>query len=624
MPIRVLSEQLASQIAAGEVVERPFSVVKELLENSLDAGATTIQIEIREAGRKRIQIADNGKGIDAEEMEVAFKRHATSKLQSVEDLNAIATLGFRGEALAAISSVSHTTVVSRAAGAETGIRLEIEGGHVVGRDTVGAPQGTVISVENLFYNVPARLKFLKSNTTEKKLIDELITRYAIAYPSVRFRLAHNGRVTFQTNGNGNVRDVLIAIYGADIARHLVEIEGGEERGEKREERENNQLSTVNSQQSAVNNQQSTVDSSQFTIDNSQFTIISGFIGPPSLHWSNRSHITLFVNGRWIKDHQLTYAVIQAYQNLLPSGRFPLGIIFIELPPQQVDVNVHPTKTEVRFRKGRAPFSAVQRAVRQALLAEAPQGTLSAWRVGSGFEQISPGWEGSLQGHRSGEQSALELAWANEEETAVEGQESLPIEEAGSENQLPIMRVVGQVGAAYIIAEGPDGLFLIDQQAAHERVLYEQLQQQLAEGELERQVLSAGTAVTLIEAHAELVVEKQPLLNSVGFQIEPFGPSTFMIRAVPRLLASQDPAQVVVGLMSSLEIGASPLESEQTLLLKRISQLAAIRSGQTLPPEQLSLLIKKLEKAQNPHTSPDGNPTFIYLSVAQLAQQFGRF
>lgn len=623
MPIRLLSEQLASQIAAGEVVERPYSVVKELLENSLDAGATTIQIEIQEAGKKRIQIADNGRGIPAEEIEIAFRRHATSKLQSVDDLNAIATLGFRGEALAAISSVSQTTIVSRASGEETGTRLVIEGAKVLSRDTVGAPQGTVILIENLFFNVPARLKFLKSNTTEKKLIDELITRYAMAYPHVRFRLTHNNRISLQTNGNGNVRDVLVAIYGPDIARHLLEIEPVEveiiEIGEE----------DFSSQQSAENSQQSTNPQSfdklrtSSPIPDSQ---VKGFIGPPSLHWSNRSHITLFVNGRWIKDNRLTYAVIQAYQTLLPSGRFPLGIIFISMPPEEVDVNVHPTKTEVRFRHGKAPFGLVQRAVRQTLLADAPEGTHSAWRVGAGFEQINAaGWEGQL-GQSGGQQSALELAWATERgqsDQTTNDPEQLPIDEV-NDNQLPIMRVVGQVGASYIIAEGPDGMFLIDQQAAHERVLFEQLRQQLASGTIETQLLSAGTAVTLAESQADIVQEKQALFQSFGFQIEAFGPNTFMIRSVPQLLAAQDPAQVIANLTASLEIGPTPLETEETLLLKRLSQLASIRSGQTLTAEQLAGLIQQLEKTHNPHACPEGNPTFIYLSVAQLAQEFGRF
>ena len=330
MPIHILSDQVASQIAAGEVVERPSSVVKELVENAIDAGATTINIDVQNGGRQSIQIADNGSGIASAEIETAFLRHATSKLQTAADLNAIATLGFRGEALAAISAVSQVTVVSRASDGEAGIRLTMDGGHITNRETVGAPQGTVIAVENLFYNVPARLKFLKSVTTEKRLIDEFITRYALAYPHIRFRLTHNGRITFQSNGSGSTLDVLVAIYGPETARQLLQIEEGEgrseERREKGEEREESPLAPRPSP-----------------------LTVSGFVGPPSLHWSNRNHITLFVNGRYIKDNSLTYAVIQAYHTLLPTGRYPFGLIFITLPPEDVDVNVHPTKTEVRFR-----------------------------------------------------------------------------------------------------------------------------------------------------------------------------------------------------------------------------------------------------------------------------------
>ena len=290
MTIKQLPDQLASQIAAGEVVERPSSVVKELVENAIDAGATTINVDVRQGGRESIQIADNGQGIAAAEIETAFLRHATSKLQTVEDLNAIRTLGFRGEALAAIAAVSHVTIISRAAEADSGVRLVLEGGEVQSRETVGAPQGTVIAVENLFYNVPARLKFLKTAATEKRLIDEFVTRYALAYPQIRFRLTHNGRITFQSSGSGQVQDVLVAIYGPEIARQLLQIG-------------DHSLSPDSEKPSPLANQ----------------IEVTGYAGSPSVHFANRGQITLFVNGRWVKDTRLTYAVIQAYHTLLPSG-----------------------------------------------------------------------------------------------------------------------------------------------------------------------------------------------------------------------------------------------------------------------------------------------------------------
>ena len=619
MAIKVLSDQLASQIAAGEVVERPFSVVKELLENSLDAGATTINVDIRDGGRTLIQVADNGGGISENEIETAFLRHATSKLSSSRDLEAIITLGFRGEALAAIAAVSQVMIVSRAAGEKAGTRLTLAGGKKTSRDAVGAPQGTVIAVENLFYNVPARLKFLKSDNSEKRLIDEFVTRYALAYPAVRFRLTHNGRITFQTSGNGSVRDVLLAIYGPEVARQLLEI------GDLGLEIEEGIAAAV--PKSPIN--QSPIS-------------VSGFVGPPSLHWSNRNHITLFVNGRWIRDNSLTYAVIQAYHTLLPTGRYPLGIIFITVPPEQVDVNVHPAKTEVRFRHDQTPFGTVQRAVRRVLIADTPVRSVSG---GWGMNQFQPqtsSWTGSL-GHGSftrreepGEQAEMELEWGEFEDDTV-GRGEVGREERGEEamsqrpfpalqggDKLPIMRVVGQVGAAYIITEGPEGMFLIDQHAAHERILYEQFLADWQKKRVVSQQLLAGTAVHLSPSQASLLEEYIPALANIGFHVEPFGPQAFMVRGVPGILAKQDPARVLTAVVEDLEQGDTPLQDEiEARLVMRVCKTAAVKAGQTLSNTEMEALIQQLEACHNPHTCPHGRPTLIHLSVAQLAREFGR-
>ncbi len=451
MPIHILSEQLASQIAAGEVVERPASVVKELVENALDAGAKTINVDVRKGGQELIQVADDGQGIPADALETAFRRHATSKLTSAEDLVAIGTLGFRGEALAAIAAVSQLTAVTRTAEEESGSRLVLEAGQPQSRDTVGAPRGTVIAVENLFYNLPARRKFLKTVTTERRLIDEFVTRYAIAYPDVRFRLTHDSRVTFQSGGTGNVRDVLLAVYGAEIAKDLLEIR------DWRLETEERQLSRP---QSPIS--------------------VTGFVGPPSLHRANRSQITIYVNRRWVKDNSLTYAVIQAYHTLLPTGRYPVAVIFVQLPFEQVDVNVHPAKTEVRFRNNNAVFGAVQRATRRTLVEGSPVRNVSLGAATEAVSKQHAGWTGSLDkesfarhaaaGHeQSGPQQNLQLSWPDPLGQESTSPPQVDLARASDEKtSLPIMRVVGQVGAAYIIAEGPDGLFLIDQHAAHER------------------------------------------------------------------------------------------------------------------------------------------------------------
>ncbi len=612
MSIQVLSEQLASQIAAGEVVERPSSVVKELVENAIDAGATTINVDVREGGQQSIQVADNGAGIPAPELETAFLRHATSKLQTSDDLNAIYTLGFRGEALAAIAAVSKVTVVSRAEGETAGTRLELDGGHKTSRDTVGAPQGTVIAIESLFFNTPARLKFLKSVTTEKRLIDEFITRYALAYPAIRFRLVHNNRVTFQTNGSGSVRDVLVAVYGPETARQLLSI--------------NDEMTGGQDDKALDDGDESVVTPSPV-----HRVTVSGFVGPPSLHWANRSQITLFVNGRWIKDNSLTYAVIQAYHTLLPTGRYPLGIIFITMPAEEVDVNVHPAKTEVRFHHASTIFGAVQKAVRQVLVADSPIRGVGAWTLG-GSEPNTPGWAGALDQSafsRRDDQGHLDLNWPMP--TEPDGDDNLPPHQMPAPptanlggNKLPIMRIIGQVGASYIITEGPDGLFLIDQHAAHERILYEQFMAARQQDAVVSQGLVAGTAVHLSPPQATLLSENAALLSQLGFQIEPFGPNAFMVRAVPAILAKLDPARALQAVVDDLERGDKPLEGQiEAKIILRVCKTAAVKAGQTLSTTEMEAMVRQLEACDSPHTCPHGRPTLIHLSVAQLAKEFGR-
>ncbi|MDJ0753264.1 MAG: DNA mismatch repair endonuclease MutL [Ardenticatenaceae bacterium] len=601
MPIRLLSEQLASQIAAGEVVERPASVVKELVENALDAGATTINIDISAGGRKKIQIADNGSGIFAEEVETAFLRHATSKIETAAELEAIHTLGFRGEALAAISAVSQVTLVTRARDAQAGIRLMLDGGNVKSRETVGAPQGTVISIEQLFYNVPARLKFLKTVGTEKRLIDEFVTKYALAYPHVRFRLTHDGRISFQTTGSGEVRDVLVAVYGADIAREMLEI-GEYERGDVQ---------------------------------------VAGFVAPPSLHRANRNQIVLFVNGRWVKDKNITYAIIQAYHTLLPVGRYPIAIVFVRMPLEQVDVNVHPTKTEVRFRHSGHIFSAVQRAVRETIVADSP---IRHFRAGQ-FESLTrpQGWQGHQEqafgrsSDLSWDQLSDPSSWSGQGQLdlsspiidlepglGAQAEDFSPeyIETEG--DRLPMMRVIGQVGSSYIIGEGPDGMYLIDQHAAHERIQFEKFMDAFERQEIPSQRLVAGTAVHLPPDQATRLTDQMAVLEKLGFEIEPFGPNAFMIRAVPAVVARQDPTRVINDIIADLEVGNAPLQEKiEEKIIRRVCKTASVKAGQTLSKQEMDALVQQLERCRNPHTCPHGRPTLIYLSVAQLEREFGR-
>ncbi len=597
MTIHVLPDQLASQIAAGEVVERPASVVKELVENAIDAGATAITVEVRGGGRDLIQVADNGAGIPAAEIETAFLRHATSKLTTADDLWAIRTLGFRGEALASIAAVSRATVVSRATGQTTGVRLVLEGGQSVARETVGAPAGTVIAVENLFYNVPARLKFLKSVTTEKRLIDEFVTRYALAYPGIRFRLSHDGRVTFQTTGSGATADVLLAAYGPDTTRQLIEV----------------QLSEAEEANAGAGGRRS--------------ALVHGYISDPALTWAGRNHILLFVNGRAIRDPRLTFAVIQAYHTLLPGGRYPLALLFVGLPPEEVDVNVHPTKVEVRFRDEGAVFGAVQRAVRRTLLQTTPARGIGGWPTNG---PTAAGW-GSFRPAEDGRglpANQLDIPWQ------LRGPAPEPIEGGGTAEapelpgtaatRLPIMRVIGQVGAAYIITEGPDGLYLIDQHAAHERVLYEQFLAQRRGIHVASQGLVAAATVYMSPSQSRLIEENLPLLTELGFEIESFGPNAFRVRAVPAILSRSDPAEAVAAVVADLENETTPLKTQtEALVIKRVCKTAAVKAGQVLSRVEMEELITQLEACNIPHTCPHGRPTLIHLSAATLARQFGR-
>jgi DNA mismatch repair protein MutL len=592
MAIEILPEQLASQIAAGEVVERPASVVKELIENALDAGARTINIEVRGGGSELVQVADDGAGIPANEVPVAFQRHATSKLHSAEELDAISTLGFRGEALAAIAAVSQLTVVTRAAGAAAGTRLVLAGGREVSRDLVGAPQGTVLAVENLFYNVPARRKFLKSITTEKRLIDEFVTRYALAYPGCRFRLSHEGRVTFHSQGSGGLADVLVAVYGADVAGVLWALEDTPGR-------------------------------------NSGVPVsVSGYVGPPGLHRANRNQITIFVNGRWIRDNRLTYAIVQAYHTLLPTGRYPVAVVFVELPYEQVDVNVHPAKTEVRFRDADAVFAAVQRAARQTLLGGGPARPVSLQSHIGGDWRLPGGWDQNerphFSRHETETQGSFTLDWRPPVAAGEEYGAGRPEPAMMGGEKLPIMRVVGQVGASYIITEGPDGIFLIDQHAAHERILYEQFMAARAAQRIASQGLVASTTVQLPPAQATLLQDRLGLLDELGFQVEPFGPNTFVVRAIPALLARMDPAKALGAVVEDLEGEKEPLaEKTEASIILRVCKSAAVKAGQALSLAEMEAMIGQLEGCQNPQTCPHGRPTLIHLSAMQLARQFGR-
>lgn len=584
MPIRLLSSEVASQIAAGEVVERPASVVKELTENSLDAGAKNVSISIVDAGRTLIEVADDGHGIPAGELELAAARHATSKLVLSDDLFHIQTLGFRGEALASIGSVSQMTITSRVESAKEGARLRVNGGISEKVEKVGAPVGTVVRVENLFYNVSARLKFLKTDTTERRAIDSLVTRYALAYPNVRFKVMDGKQVTLQTAGDGDRRAILASLYGVDVAKQMLEVMASEEG-----------------------------------------LTLTGFISPVSLTRSNRKEITFFINGRWVQEISLNSALLQAYHTLLMVGRYPLTALFLDIPAEDVDVNVHPTKAEVRFRAQDRVFSFVQRSVRKALMAYTPVPAMSPQLWGARSVPSEPRTVG------------IDWSVAHDEQLSVDGDEvqgtrdevSIPNSQSANPQPsfsagVPLLRLIGQIGSTYLVAEGPDGLYLVDQHAAHERVLFEKLMAQHENKSIPSQALLTPDVVTLPPQSAKVLSEQLPFLNHFGFEVEEFGTNTFQVRAMPVLFAGGSPSMALKALVEDFEEDESPLQAEvEARLAARVCKRLAVKAGQALTSEEQRSLLNDLEACQSPRTCPHGRPTMIHLSVDALERQFGR-
>lgn len=601
MPIHILPELVVAQIAAGEVVERPASVVKELLENAIDAGASNIRIEITGGGRQRIRISDDGSGIPPYEVELAFQRHATSKLISAEDLSSIETLGFRGEALASIASVSQLSMITRHIDNESGLLIQLAGSEILRKQSIGAPVGTVITVENLFYNTPARLKFLKKENTEKRQIALFVSRYAMAYAHIRFVLEQDGREVFRSNGSGQLADVIVAAMGLDSFKNMVEVKGHDSASGSRPE-----------------------------------ISVTGFSSVPNLHRADRNHITLFVNGRWIQDTRLSYAITQAYHTFLMTGRYPVAIVMVQLPPSEVDVNVHPTKAEVRFRDPEALFSAVQRAVRRSVVELAQTPAMRSGRFGGlGFSANE--WQNgddaasllpqrqigmNLDLHSAGQYTRAALANPANHHSADEIPEGIGA--PAKPRTLPILRVVGQIGATYIVAEGPSGLYLVDQHAAHERILYEQFMEEHERHEQVAQLSLDAQTITFPPSDAHLVEENLNTLAEVGFTLEPFGPNTFIIRGVPALLANQAPNEVLAGIIADLEAGTSPGQASiEEKIVTRVCKHGAIKAGQILSVDEMQSIIRQLERCKSPHTCPHGRPTMLHMTSEQLAREFGR-
>ena len=587
MPIQQLAPDVAAQIAAGEVVERPASVVKELLENSLDAGATRIDISIRQGGVAEIRISDDGCGIPAPEVVLAFAHHATSKLTTAADLGTVATLGFRGEALPSIAAVSRVTLTSRPPDTDAGTRIEFRYGERVGSTELGCPVGTTVQVVELFGNLPARRNFLRSHAAETSRIQDVVSRYALAFPVVRFTLTADDRRIIDTPGSNRLQETILAIYGAEVAARMLPV---------------------------------------YLVDGD--VTVDGYASAPDLTRHNRSWLTLLVNHRWVYDRSVLYAIEQAYQGVLPERRYPLAVVNLVLPPERVDVNSHPTKREVRFRQESRIFSTVQRAVRDALLTHAPARQATRPMTPTSIPPTTHAVASTpspLMGEGWGEGDSRR---PNHNPPPTPDPMSLPT--ASPTQLVPLrqtlasLRVVGQIRQTYIVAEGEGGMYLIDQHAAHERVVYDRLQQQWARQERTSQPLLVPTPAELTFSQQDTLQEYSELLAVSGFDLEPFGDNAWLLRAVPPQLAanSADPVQALIALLDAVVLEQVVME-RQDALAATIACHGSVRAGMTLATEEMAALLVQLEATPEPHHCPHGRPTVVHFSEYQLEREFGR-
>jgi DNA mismatch repair protein MutL len=553
--IKVLAPEIVSKIAAGEVVERPASVVKELIENCLDAEASQISVEARGGGVELIKVSDNGTGIPASEIELAFHRYATSKIGDLEDLVKISSLGFRGEALPSIAAVAEVDVFSQASSDVVGSHVSLSKGKVVRHERQARPRGTTITVSRLFRYFPARLKFVKSVSTENSHIAHLLSQYALSFPEVRFSLVLDGHISLRTTGNGDLREVVSEIYGFELAESMLKVE------------QKNTLAEV-----------------------------GGLISPPSLVRSNRNCLSFFINRRWVRSPLLTRATEEAYRGLLMDGRHPIAVISISLPAQELDVNIHPAKAQVKFSDEQAVFRNVRKAVEEAL-AKTPMASSKA----------APFLPGSVQWQ------IPRMIMDSEPVFAIAQLPTL---------ELPLLRVLGQLANTYIIAEGPDGLYLIDQHAAHERILYDRVLAQWSQKEVEVQGLLQPITIELSPREEETMKASKELLAAFGFDIESFGSRSYLIRAIPALMARANVIEIIGVLLDDLAGKEGPSLWEEKIA-QSLACHAAIRAGQQLSNEEMRELIKQLEKTKQPRTCPHGRSTMIHVSSHQLEKEFGR-
>ena len=563
--IKILDNDLINKISAGEVIERPASVVKELIENSIDAGATRVTVQVSDAGKKLILVSDNGSGMTKAELELAVQRHATSKITSLDDLFSIRTLGFRGEALPSIAAVSRFEAVS------SGARVVVEGGKLAKSEDYGGPQGTSIEVRDLFYNTPARLKFLKTNYTEQGHIIDAVTKTALSRPSVAFRLRLDGADTLMTSGGGDLLDAVVSIYGAELAESLLPV--------------------------------------QFEKDGIK---VCGLVSKPNISRVDRNYESFFVNGRFVRYFLLNRALEDAYRTLIPGNRYPVGILFIEIDPGEVDVNVHPAKREIKFKKAREVMSVLTSGVASGL-----SKLLGDQDIGPSTLRQDSGQAGSGQGYqemREWKPEMMEIFSETGPRTSDLGLRTLEVTDVQ-----PLIPIYQHKNTYIICTDGEDIIF-IDQHAAHERIIFDELQTVPAQGIApQQQSLLVPENLEFTAKESAVIEENLEEIKQLGFDIEAFGKNSFVVRSVPNMLTKVPAKEMLLELLSEL----SSVEKRKENIFKMIACKAAIKAGDRLSTEEMNQLIKDLYKTENPLTCPHGRPTMVKLSQADFERMFGR-
>ncbi len=607
--IQVLDQYTINHIAAGEVVERPSAVVKELVENAIDAKASAITVEIKSGGIDFIRVTDNGSGIDKEDIFNAFLRHSTSKIESADDLSSISSLGFRGEALSSISAVSQVELITKTSNSMIGTRYQIAGDKREEAEDIGCPNGTTILIRNLFFNTPARRKFLKSSTTEAGYINELMNRLAASKPNVSFKFINNNKVILYTSGNGNLRDIIYNIYGRDIAFNLIPVN---------------------------------VETEDISID--------GYIANPSISRGNRNYENYFLNGRYIKSDIITKAIEEAYKPYTMNHKYPFTSLYIKMDPKSVDVNVHPTKLEVRFEEGNEIYDLIYNSIKNALTTkehirriklaeeksrvketksvnkEAPE-PFEVNRIRNTYLRETPKNQELSESAKETEIGKLrEIVQDSSNIIKKQKNKNQEIEQYSflSKEAIKEHRIIGQVFLTYWLVEYEEKLYIIDQHAAHEKVLYEKTIKDLKEKNILKQNLNPPIILTLSMREKEVVEKFKDEFSALGFEIEYFGGNEYAIREIPSDLDGLAQKDIFIELIDNLTDETYKQSSE--VIIDKVASIAckaAVKGNQKLSTKEVHVLINSLLELENPYHCPHGRPTMILLSKYELEKRFKR-